>query len=226
MRHVATGRSEEPRAIFSQPELPLPGVVPLDAIERVERWLSSRENDDYDPDVVSARLFLRDNDTRAERARRWIRVREIDERCTDSWGVLIHGGTEAVWLLDEAAGSLAEGLWLASLLCSHAACERHLAGILSFDEESLPRSWRQWGLGRLLEEPRSCDIVPPDLRAALTAMNEARRVSAHFKPPLHDGSLLRRALAMEEPDVSGLAESDAFAAYETARTLVHRARWP
>ena len=54
-------------------------------------------------------------------------------------------------------------------------------------------------------------------------------MSAHFKPPLHDGSLMRRAYGMEHPDIARtteeLAEADAFAAYETARSLVHRARW-
>jgi hypothetical protein len=230
VRRVTTGRSEEPQAVFAQPELPLPGVVALDAIGRVELWLSSQQNGDHDPDVVSARLYLRDNDTRVERARRWIRVREIHERCTHNWGVLVHGGTETIWLLDEAAHALAEGLWLASLLCSHSACERHLAGILSFDEDSLPRSWRSWGLGRMLEATRHRDIVPPDLWEPLEALNEARKVSAHFKPPLHNGSLMRRAQAMEQPDMlrsaERLAEADAFAAYETSRSLVHRARWP
>lgn len=58
---------------------------------------------------------------------------------------------------------------------------------------------------------------------------EARKVSAHFKPLMHEGSLLRRAQAMEERDVGRpverLAEADAFAAYEAARSLVLRARW-
>ena len=133
-------------------------------------------------------------------------------------------------MLDEAAEALVGGLWLASLLCSHAACERHLAGILAFDEDSLPNSWRSWGLGRLLEAARERDIVPADLWEPLETLNEARKVSAHFKPPLHAGSLMRRALATEGRDIlrtaGDLAEADAFAAYETARSLVHRARWP
>ena len=137
VRRMTTGRVEEPHAVFAQPELPLPGLAELDSIGRVELWLASQENGYDDPDVVSARLYLRDNDTRVERAKRWIRVRGIQERCTHEWGDLVHGGPETVWLLDEAAHALAEGLWLASLLCSHSACERHLAGILAFDEEGL-----------------------------------------------------------------------------------------
>jgi hypothetical protein len=103
---------------------------------------------------------------------------------------------------------------------------RHLAGILSLDEESLQRGWRSWGLGRLLEEAHQRDIVPSDLREPLNLMNEARKASAHFKPPSYDGSLIRRATARDHQRVmesaEGLAEADAFAAYETARSLIHR----
>jgi hypothetical protein len=64
----------------------------------------------------------------------------------------------------------------------------------------------------------------------LETLNEVRKVSAHFKPPLHEGSLMRRAHAYGHSDLlraaEDLAEADAFAAYETARSLVHRARWP
>jgi len=148
---VTKGRFDEPQAVFAQPELPLRGIEALDAIRKVELWLSSQENGAHDLDVVSAHLYLSDNDTRVERAQRWIRVLEIDERCTHDWGVLVHGGAETMWLVNEAARSLVDGLWLASLLCTHSACERHLAGILSLDEDSLPRSWRSWGLGRMLE---------------------------------------------------------------------------
>jgi len=80
-----------------------------------------------------------------------------------------------------------------------------------------------------VEATRHRDIVPPDLAEPLEKLNEARRVSAHFKPPLHDGSLMSRAQAMDEPDIlesaEELAEADAFAAYETCRSLLHRARW-
>ena len=69
--------------------------------------------------------------------------------------------------------------------------------------------------------------MPPDLREPLNRRNEARKASAHFKPPLYDGSLIRRAMARDPERVlesaEGLAEADAFAAYETARSLIHRA---
>lgn len=224
------GRSEEPQAIFGQPELPLEGVEPLDPIRRVELWLATQPEDFADLDGFSARLYLDDSDTRLQRAKRWFEIQEIDARCTYKWGVLLHGGTETSWLLGEAAHGLVQGLWLSSLLCSHAACERHLAGILAFDEHSLPNSWRGWGLGRLVQAAQQRGIVPSDLWEPLGTLNEVRKVSAHFKPPLHGGSLMNRAQAVEDSNLLRsaleLAEADAFAAYETARSLVLRASWP
>lgn len=220
---------EEPQVVFAQPELPLQGVETLSAIQSVELWLARNGGADDDLNVVTAQLYLSDSESRLARARRWLLVREINERCTHDWGVLVHGGTESVWLLDEAAQALVDGLWLAALLCCHSACERHLAGILSMDEGSLHRSWRSWGLGRLLDEAQQRDIVPSDLREPLNQMNEVRKASAHFKPPLYDGSLMRRAIAINHEgaleSVEALAEADAFAAYETAKSLVHRARF-
>lgn len=217
---------EEPWIVLAQPELPLSGVEALSAIQSIELWLARNESSGDDLNVLTAKLYLADAETRLSRARRWLRVRDINERCTHNWGVLIHGGTEAAWLLDEAAHALADGLWLASLLCSHSACERHLAGILSLDEQSLNQSWARWGLGRLLEEAEKRGILPPDLREPLNLMNEARKASAHFKPPVYDGSLMNRAKARDlEPvmeSLEELAEADAFAAYETARALIHR----
>ncbi|MBZ5739763.1 hypothetical protein [Nocardioides mangrovi] len=153
---------------------------------------------------------------------------EIYEACTHEWGALVHGGMETMWLLDESAHAIVNGLWLSSLLCSHAACERHLAGLLLFHEESLPPRWRQWGLGTLLDAAKDRDMLPDDLHEPLSSLNEARKVSAHFKPPLHNGSLFSRAMDSGHPDAyaatEGIAEADAFSAYATARALVHRAR--
>jgi hypothetical protein len=227
---VTTERFLEPRAIFDQPEFPLPGVEPLSPIERVELWLSSRDSSDIGVDCLGGQLFLSDNDTRGERAQRWARVREVDQRCMHSWGLLLNGGPETSWLLDEASHALVHGLWLASLLCCHAACERHLAGILSVDEESMPASWRRWGLGALLKEAHERGLVPEDLLESLDSLNETRKASAHFKPPMDDASLMMRASVLGLDglieSVEWLAERDAFEAYETARSFVYRVSWP
>lgn len=223
---MTTRGPEEPQIVFAQPELPLPDIVQLNAIQSVELWLARNDESNDDLHVITAKLYLADSDTRLLRARRWLQVREINERCTHDWGVLVHGGTESVWLLDEAAQALGDGLWLASLLCSHSACERHLAGIFSLDETSLHRSWTRWGLGQLLKEAEKRDIVPLDLLEPLNLMNEARKASAHFKPPTYEGSLMRRAWARDRQHAietaEELAETDAFAAYQTAKTLIHR----
>ena len=217
---------EEPWVVFAQPELPLSGIEALNAIESVELWLARNEGSGDDLNVMTAQLYLADAETRLSRARRWLLVRDINERCMHSWGVLLHGGTESAWLVDDAAHALVDGLWLASWLCSHSACERHLAGILSLDEQSLNQSWTRWGLGRLVEEAEKRGFLPPDLRERLNVMNEARKASAHFKPALHDGSLMNRVMARDlEPAMESmeeLAEAEAFAAYETARSLIHR----
>ena len=84
---MTEGRSEEPQAVFAQPELPLKDVEALDAIRRVELWLATHPMDVQDLDVVCAQLCLRDSDVRLQRSKRWIQVLEIDERCTHDWGL-------------------------------------------------------------------------------------------------------------------------------------------
>lgn len=227
---VSDNGPEEPRAVFAQPELPFEDLEALDAVRRIEQWLASQPVEaENEVPVIAARLFLVDNASRMQRADRWREVSEINARCSHDWGVLMHGGPETVFLLDEAANALIEGLWLASLLCSHAACERHLAGLLSMDEDSLPPDWRRWGLGRLLVEATDRDALPSQLVSPLETLNEVRKVSAHFKPPLHEGSLLNRAHAVGTGDwlrtAEEISKSDAFSAYETARSLVHRTTW-
>jgi len=223
---VTIGRPEEPWAVFAQPELPLPGIEGLDAIQSVELWLARHEGGGDDLSVLTAQLYLADAETRLLRARRWLLVRNIDERCIHSWGVLHHGGPESVWLLDEAARALVGGLWLAALFCSHSVCERHLAGLVGLDDQQQDQSRTLWGLGRLLEEADRRGILPADLREPLNRMNEARKASAHFRPLAYDGSLLRRAMAKDDghamESLEELAETDAFEAYETARLLICR----
>lgn len=217
--------------MFAQTELPFVDLEPLSAIQRVELWLASRPAEvEDDVDVFAAQLYLLDSASRGPRAERWQQVTEIDARCSHNWGVMMHGGPETAFLLDEAASALIEELWLASLLCSHAACERHLAGLISMDEDSLPSDWRRWGLGRLLTEVKQRGLVPTDLVASLETLNDVRKVSAHFKPPTHEGSLLSRAHAMGTSSwiqaAEEISKADAFAAYEAARSLALRTRTP
>lgn len=51
-------------------------------------------------------------------------------------------------LCEQAEAAFVYGLFLASLLCSHAACERVLGACLEEDGDSLDKGWTRWGLGR------------------------------------------------------------------------------
>ncbi|WP_101395224.1 hypothetical protein [Phycicoccus duodecadis] len=215
--------------IVDQLQLPIPGVRALSLAERLEEWLDASPVDSADGLV--ARLFLQDRATRRERARRWGLVRDIETRHETGWGQLFHGGLETMWLVHESALCLIRGQSLASLMCAHAACERHLAGILSISDD-LPERWERWGLGRLMTTAADRGVITQELLSRLSALNEARKVSAHFKAPLHKSSLMARAQLAEdlEPDVErrldAIAESDALEALDVALTLVHSAVWP
>lgn len=82
----------------------------------------------------------------------------------------------------------------------------------------------------MLDAAKERETRPADLWNPLVALNEAGKVPAHFKRPLHPGSLLERTVALGRPDfvqaAAELAEADAFAGYEAARSLVQQARWP
>ncbi len=63
------------------------------------------------------------------------------------------GGYENGFLTLEATRCYRLGADLACILCSHACCERELAGILKWQEPATPNSER-WGLGRLIRVGR------------------------------------------------------------------------
>lgn len=87
---------EEPQIVLAQPELTLPGIAELNAVQSVELWLARNDESDEDLNSITAKFYLADSDTRLSRARRSLHVREIDERCMHNWGALVHGGSESV----------------------------------------------------------------------------------------------------------------------------------
>ena len=58
------------------------------------------------------------------------------------------GGYENGFLIIEATRCYRLGADLACILCSHACCERELAGTLKWQHPPIPNAER-WGLGRL-----------------------------------------------------------------------------
>lgn len=120
--------NHRPSLALDQLQLPLDGIEPLSEEAQVERWLA--EQSDETPRVYTAVLHLRDAHTRAARAQRWAEVRVVQSRYEPSWGWLVAGGQEALWLYYDSERAYVDGLFMASLLCAHATCERMIAGCL------------------------------------------------------------------------------------------------
>lgn len=243
---VVRGRSlpaledEEPNGppiVVRQMQLHLEGIEPLSDEQRVEAWFQEQEHDTAD--TRTAALFLRDQRTRRARAARWGQVQELQAPFASSWGWLFPGGSEGLWLYHEAERAYVEGFPLAALLCAHAASERVLAGCLQGYEDELDKRWRLWGLGPLVKEAFQRGLIDEPLRDKLMEVNEVRKVSAHFKPPLEPNSLhvraIRRADAKpelgDEDALDEIAEADALLAIGAATELMRgeqgfwRARW-
>lgn len=182
----------EPANVLDQFELPLEGLNPLTAEERLQRWLSRQ--DEWSRDVTVALLVLRDGNTRAARSDRWVELRHI-EAPYDHVAWMVSGGMEVIWLHHEAGWAYVEGLYLACLLCAHAACERVLAGWLYAIRERLDKDWMRWGLGPLTKAAFAHGMIDAEMRDALVRVTESRKVSAHFKDWNEPNTVQARALA-------------------------------
>lgn len=184
--------------VVDQIELDMPGVPPLSTEQRLRRWLEDQGEET--PAVIEALLLIEDDRTRDARVGRYFDI-EIARRPFESEdGWFIPGGSEAWWLYQEAERAYISGLFMASLLCSHAASERALAGCLADFADQLPPTWQRWGLTPLAAEAGRRQIVAPDLEAQLKDLAERRKVSAHYKPPLHPNSVLSRSRPPERPE--------------------------
>jgi hypothetical protein len=209
---------------FGQLQLELLGIQPTTAEEQAAAWIAQQEDPDL-PAVLQVRLLLTDSLSRKERAQRWAWVRSVQAPYDNHSGWLIPGGTEAVWLYDEATRSYTAGLYVAGLLCAHACCERVLAGCLQWHESRLDKNWRRWGLGPLVAAAFDLQLVDVPLRDALLELTELRKMTAHFKPPLMPGSVSRRAFeaepdADEEDVLDQVLRADAEMALVTATRLL------
>jgi len=212
-----------PPVVSKQLQLQLDGVEPLSAAERLDAWLRDQEEDSADS--ITASLFLQDRRTRRARSARWRELQVVESPYATDWGSLVSGGEESLWLYREARWAYVEGLHLAALLCAHAACERVLAGCMVFYEDELDKGWRRWGLGPLVQEAFRRGLLDEPLRTSLARVNEIRKVSAHFKPPLHQDSLTARA-SLRDPDfgaelpIDEVAQQDAALAIKAAAALI------
>jgi hypothetical protein len=118
-------------------------------------------------------------------------------RPTADGGRILVGGQEAVLLWDATVDSFASGVWVATILCAQATCERVLAALVSLRELpgagiKGPKNWEKWGLGRLIEHVRAQEWVPEDLLDEVDWLCEARKPYGHFRFPLDDGTIGRQ----------------------------------
>ncbi|GAB3812774.1 hypothetical protein [Kribbella italica] len=223
---MTTDDPDGPPVVTRQLQLELEGIDPLTDEQRVEAWL--REQGTWSADARAAALYLRDRRSRRTRATRWEQLQAIQAPFESEWGWLTPGGEECIWLYHEAERSYVDGLHLASLLCAHAACERVLAGCLLSYEQELPKGWRFWGLGPLVKEAFLRKLIDSPLRDSLAEINEIRKVSAHFKPPLEANSVSSRAYhhMQATPDLNAeeaidqVAQGDALMAFRAATELM------
>jgi hypothetical protein len=220
-------KSYGPAGVVGQLQLTFDGVTPLSLEERISDWLALQ--DEETADVLTATLFLTDNESRRRRASRWYQLRCIQAPYHRESGWLISGGAEVAWLYDESCRDYIDGAYFSTLLCAHAACERVLAGLLSFHREELESDWLRWGLGRLISAARQRRIVDETILDDLRKLSEIRKVSAHFKPFLDTPtSVLRRANDVLEsyPDlddeeaIDNIVRSDALFAIQIATVMV------
>ncbi len=134
-----------PTLVVGQLQFEFENIEPLTLDQRLRIWLDSQDN--ITSDVLTATLFVTDNESRRRRSDRWMELLCLQAPYQHQT-IMASGGIEVVWLYKEACRSYVNGAFLSALMCSHAACERMLAGCLFAYREELGNGWLMWGLGR------------------------------------------------------------------------------
>lgn len=112
-------------------------------------------------------------------------------------GRILVGGEEAQLLWHTTVDSFAGGIWVATILCAQATCERALAGIVSLRELpgygiEAPKGWEKWGLGTIVKYVRKQGWVPADVLDDVEVLCEARKPYGHWRRPFDPGTLGRQ----------------------------------
>jgi hypothetical protein len=131
-------------------------------------------------------------------------------------GQILVGGEEAQLLWEATVDCFAQGIWLATLLCAQATCERTLAGIISLGELpgagiSGPKGWERQGLGALIGHVRQYGHVPADVLDAVEELCETRKPYGHWRLPFDPGTIGR---AVADALMGGSSDDDATAIRE------------
>lgn len=177
-----------PEVVVGQLQFEFDGIAVLTLEEKLRQWLNSQDDEAADvlndnaADMLTAMLFIADNNTRRRGADRWREVLSLQTpyRYDPAW--VVSGGVEAMWLYNEAWRDYIDGAYFSAIICAHAACERELAGCLFPYREELGKGWLMWGLGRLIPATLERGIIDDQTSKDLSKLNEIRKVSAHFKP--------------------------------------------
>jgi hypothetical protein len=114
---------------------------------------------------------------------------------TDGGRVLV-GGEEASLLWEATVNSFSSGIWVATILCAQATCERVMAALVDLRELpgyglEGPKGWETWGLGRLIKHVRTQGWVPKDVLGEVAVLCEARKPYGHFRRPFEAGTIDR-----------------------------------
>ena len=166
-----------------------------------------------------------DADERDDRVRRLKEVNEILAGGAGA-GFWHSAGDEASWLLAEAKDAYVYGLPAASLLSSHAACERRLAGIMvMYPDDKVPDEWERWGLGRLTSWAVTERHLPDAFEPRLRRVTARRNALGHFRRPVAKDTVVYRAVREAdatdsfEVDLATTLENDALDALATTYEL-------
>lgn len=153
-----------------------------------------------------------------------IALRELPP--TVDGGRLHVGGEEAVLLWEATVDSFADGIWVATILCAQATCERVLAALVSLRELpgygiEAPKQWQKWGLGKLIAHVGEQGWVPADLLDEVTVLCEARKPYGHYRRPFEEGTISRlvaEALCIKGADVNPTALREQILSQEALRS--------
>lgn len=153
--------------------------------------------DDVFGDLDVRRL---DHDERLE----LINNRIVDALEGKTWAAK-SAGEEGELAWDAAVRTFLDGIWVACIFSCHVVCEREVAGIISTSIDRLngeiPKNWESFGLGRLLDETKKHDLLPPRLIEDIRQVANARKPYGHWRSLLHEDSMMQRVRA--ESDRTG-----------------------
>lgn len=114
-------------------------------------------------------------------------------------------GEEGELAWDAAVRTFLDGIWVACILSCHVVCEREVAGVISTSVARLngkvPKNWEMFGLGKLLDQTMTHDILPPRLIDDVRQVANARKPYGHWRSAIHEESMMQRVRA--ESDTTG-----------------------